>query len=311
MRSVEEKDFPRITIDFEVKRPDGSALLDAKRDDFRVTEDDRPVSILDFQSPISTEVRPTTVVLVVDRSLSMEEETGGGGTRMSALKSAVGQFLQVMPKGSRVAVISFGSEIQMLCPFTDDPTRVRQAVETLAPGGATRYYDAVEEALELIGKENGRRAVLALTDGEDTFSQDATLASAILSARNAGVPVHTLGLGSEDEIESDALKRLAAETRGQYFPARDAAQLRGIYEELARGLGESYSLTYRSDRPLADGTLRPVKIYYKEATQATETEVFIRGMVAPASGWSRLFLALVGGLVVLAALPGLWNRRSV
>jgi Ca-activated chloride channel family protein len=305
VRGADEKTFPLITLDFEVKRPDGTPLVDARAEDFRVTEYDRPVEVLRFQSPRSTETRPTTVVLVVDRSLSMEEED-----RIGALKAAVGTFLEVIPAGSRVAVIAFGSEVEVLCPFTGDRQRVRAAVNGLRPAGATRYYDAVAEALELIARESGRRAILALTDGEDTFSQAATLDSVILAARRAGLPIHTLGLGSEDEIESAALRRLATETRGQYFPARQADQLRAIYEELAKGLGSSYSLSYKTDRPLPDGTLRPVRIYYRASRKAGEAAVFIRGMVVPAAGWSRLFLALLGGLAALALLPGWWTRRT-
>ena len=52
---------------------------------------------------------------------------------------------------------------------------VRSAVSALRSGGATRFYDAVAEALELLDHETGRRAVLALTDGEDTFSRSADL----------------------------------------------------------------------------------------------------------------------------------------
>ena len=127
-------------------------------------------------------------------------------------------------------MVAFGSEVARICPFTTDRERVRAAVNRLRPGGATRFYDAVAEALELLDRETGRRAVLALTDGEDTFSQSANLDSTIASARKLGLPVHTLGLGTEEEIESGDLKRLASSTRGQYYPAQQADQLRSIYE---------------------------------------------------------------------------------
>jgi Ca-activated chloride channel family protein len=216
----------------------------------------------------------------------------------------VKSFLPGLPKGSRVAVVAFSSDVKTVCPFTDDPKAVESAVDALTPEGATRYYDAVAEALELINKESGRRAVLAMTDGEDTFSQSATLDSVITAARRLGVPVHTLGLGSEDEIESDALRRLATETRGQYYPARQADQLRRIYEQLAERLRSSYTLIYKSDRRPPDGTLRPVRVAYRASKQVGQTAVFIPGMVVPADGWSTLFLGLVGGLAVLALLPG-------
>lgn len=305
VRQVEEKQFPEVTLDFEVKRGDGTPILDARQTDFRVTEFGRDVPTLRFRGPRSTEARPTTIVLVVDRSQSMEEEDRIGG-----LKKAVASFLESIPSGSEVAVIAFGSEVDLICDFTSDRGKILKAVHALTPGGATRYYDAVAEAIRRLSPKSGRRAVLALTDGEDTFSRSATLDSVILDARRAGLPVHTLGLGSDDEIESDALRKLAADTRGQYFSARQSDQLRAIYEELARDLGQSYSLSYRTDRPLPDGTLRPIRIYYRASQAAGEAEVFIRGMVVPQAGWERLFLGLVGLLLVLAILPGVLTRRA-
>ena len=102
----------------------------------------------------------------------------------------------------------------------------------------------------MLDHETGRRAVLALTDGEDTFSQSATLDSVIAAANRIGLPVYTLGLGTEEEIESKDLRRLAVSTRGQYYPAADADQLRAIYEQIAERLNSSYTLMYQSDRKI-------------------------------------------------------------
>ena len=301
----DESKFPEITLYYEVKRPDGTFILDAKREEFRVTEDGKDRPILRFEAPMSTEARPTTVVLVVDRSGSMKRNDKIGG-----LKRAVATFLGGLPSGSRVAVIAFSDDIELICPFTTDPARVREAVDGLEAVGGTRYYDAVAEALELLGKEPGRRAILALTDGLDEGSRFATLPSAIGQARTLGLPVHTLGFGSHREIAVDDLRSLAGETRGQHYLARDADQLRKIYEEIAQRLGSSYSLAYQTDRKVPDGTLRPIRIFYAKATRAGETAVFIRGMVVPAAGWSRLFLGLLALLVALSWLPAVYSQRT-
>jgi VWFA-related protein len=301
----DESKFPEITVYFEVKNPDGSFILDAKRDQFRVAEDGKDRPILRFEAPESTEARPTTVVLVVDHSGSMKQEDRIGG-----LKRAVATFLEGLPKGSKVAVIAFSSEVELICPFTTDFGRVQESVDGLEANGATRYYDAVSVALDLLGEQAGRRAVLALTDGQDARSLSSTLRSVVAQARGLGLPVHTLGLGDEREIAVQSLARLATETRGQHYLARDAGQLRTIYEEIARRLGSSYSLAYQTDRKIADGTLRPIRISYEKAAQAAETAVFIRGMVVPASDWSRLFLVLLVGLGLLALLPAFLRRRS-
>jgi VWFA-related protein len=303
--AASEQAFPRISVQFEVKRPDGSFLLDAGRDDFGVTEEGRDVDVVEFRAPLTTEAIPTTVVLVVDRSLSMEEEDRIGG-----LKRAVGSFLEKLPAGSRIALIAFGSDVDRLSSFTTDRGQIKTAVDALEPAGATRFYDAVAAALEMLDHETGRRAVLALTDGEDTFSQSASLASVIAGATRIGLPVYTLGLGSEEEIESADLRRLAVSTRGQYYPARNADQLRAIYEQIAERLNSSYSLIYQSDRKVPDGTLRPVRISYRGSKKsAGETAVFIPGMVVPSGGWSPLFLCMLGALTVLIFLPGLLAGR--
>ena len=298
--------FPRISVQFEVKRSDGKFLLDARRDDFRVTEEGREVEVVDFQAPENKEAIATTVVLVVDRSLSMEEEDRIGG-----LKRAVRSFLEKLPEGSKVAVIAFGSDVDRLTDFTTDRAQMQRAVDALKPEGATRFYDAVALALEMLDRESGRRVVLALTDGEDTFSQTATLESAIASGQRLGLPVYTLGLGSEEEIESGDLRRLATSTRGQYYPAKSADELRAIYEQIAERIRSSYSMIYQSDRKLADGTLRPVRIFYRGSTTAAgETAIFIPGMVVPAGGWSLLFLGLLVLLGALMVLPGKLARRA-
>ena len=298
----DESKFPEITVYYELKRPDGSFVLDARRDEFKVTEDGQDRPILRFEAPQSTEARPTTLVLVVDRSRSMEQED-----RIGSLKRAVSEFLKGLPKGSRVAVVAFANQIELICPFTTDRTRAIEAVESLELGNGTRYYDAVAEALELLGEESGRRAVLALTDGEDNASRRYTLAKVIARAKALGLPVHTLGFGDEREIAVDALARLATETRGQHYLARDADQLRKIYEEIARRIGNSYSLAYATDRKVPDGTLRPIRIVYQKGDQAQaqagETAIFVRGMVVPAAGWSGLFLGMLAFLLMLSRLP--------
>ncbi len=128
--------------------------------------------------------------------------------------------------------------------------------------------------------------------------------------RRLGLPIYTLGLGTEEEIESGDLRRLAGSTRGQYYPAKSADQLSVIYEQIADRIRASYALVYQSDRKLPDGTLRPVRIFYRGSQSAGETAVFIPGMVVPAGGWSELFLGLIAVLGALFVLPEALARRK-
>ena len=288
-----QQSFPKIAVQFEVKRPDGSFLLDGAKDDFRVTEDGREVNVVEFQAPRATEAIATTVVLVVDRSLSMEEEDRIGG-----LKRAVASFLEKLPEGSKVAVIAFGSEVDRLCTFTTDRGQIKTAVDALQPAGATRFYDAVAVALEMLEQEPGRRAILALTDGEDTFSQSASLESVIGSRASSACPSTRSGWGPRRRSKATISATWPSRPAVSTIRRSNADQLRAIYEAIAERIGSSYTLFYESERKLPDGTLRPVRISYRGSTRSVgETAVFIPGMVVPAGGWPTLFLVLCGALV--------------
>ena len=306
MTGASEQAFPRISVQFEVKRPDGSFLLDAARDDFRVTEEGRDVDLVEFEAPRATEAIPTTVVLVVDRSLSMEEEDRIGG-----LKRAVGSFLEKLPEGSRVAVIAFGSDVDRLCQFHDRPR----------PGRHGRQRD----------RTRGRHAVLRrrLCRARDARARDRPPGRAGLDRRRRhvqsirqprlgdrrGAPARSAGLHARTGHRRRDRERRSQEARRvntrPVLPGRDAGQLRAIYEQLAERIGASYRLVYQSDRKLPDGTLRPVRVVYHRGSRqsAGETAVFIPGMVVPSGGWSPLFLGLFALLTVLIFLPATLSRR--
>lgn len=304
----DESKFPEVAVYFELKRPDGSFVLDAPREAFRVAEDGRDRPILAFDVPITVRRQPTTIVLVLDQSRSMLE-----GDRIGALKRAVASFMAAIPPTSRVAVVAFGTEVRLACPFTTDRDRVLAAVNDLEADGGTRYYDAVAAALGLLAEESGRRAVLAMTDGKDTLSSRANLDSVVAAARRVNLPVHTLGLGDDLDEATLALRKLASATRGEHYAAADADQLRRIYEEIARRIESTYRLTYATDRKIPDGTLRPIEVFYAQARRAGQAAIFVRGMVVPVRGWSGLFLLLLAVLLGLAIAPSIrrgWRRAG-
>jgi Ca-activated chloride channel family protein len=304
---TDDSKFPDITVYFELRKSDGTFVRDARGEEFRVAEDGRERPVTAFEAPITVSSKPTTLVLVVDRSGSMRE-----GDKIDGLKHAVRTFLDGLPEGSRVAVIAFGSEVDLVCPFTTDKTRVQAAVNRLRPFGGTRFFDAVDEALKLLETQSGRRAVLALTDGMDKDSLLQSIDIPINEARRLNLPVHTLGLGEGNDIDDASLDRIAAETRGQTYRARDAEGLKAIYQELAERLGSTYSLSYQTDRKVPDGTLRPIRVAYAKAPEASagETAVFVPGMVVAAAGWPGLFLVLLAVLGGMALLPGWIGRRT-
>ena len=299
-----EQSFPRISVQFEVKRPDGSFLLDAARDDFRVTEEGRDVDVVDFQAPRTTEAIPTTVVLVVDRSLSMEEEDRIGG-----LKRAVTSFLEKLPEGSRVAVIAFGSDVDTLCSFTTDRGQIKTAVDALEPAGATRFYDAVAVGPRDARPRDGppRRPC---TDGRRRHVQPVGHPRFGDRGRPKGSGCRSTRWGWEPRKRSRATtcavwpSRPAASTTRPVTPTSSARFTNRSRSGSVRAI--RWSIRATASFPTARCGRCASSI--AAARTAGETAVFIPGMVVPAGGWSPLFLALAGALTVLLVLPGLLAR---
>ena len=183
---------------------------------------------------------------------------------------------------------------------------VQEAVDALELAEGTSLNDAAGEAVDLISSVKGRRAVILLTDGEDT-KQCPARGRDLLGEKGGGVPIYTVGLGAE--VGDDVLKTLATEMRGEYYPVRDVNELRRIFEEIAVKQGQLFQIAYRTNREVPDGTLRPIQVVYKTSRSVGTTSVFIRGMVVPARGWSSLFLCLVGLLVSLYYLPRLMRSE--
>ena len=299
--------FPRIAVQFEVRRPDGSFLVDATRAGFPGHRGGQGGAVCStFRHPRRTEAIPTTIVLVVDRSLSMEEED-----RIGSLKQAVSSFLEKLPEGSRIAVVAFGSEVARICPFTTDREQVRSAVSRLRPGGATRFYDAVAEALELLDRETGRRAVLALTDGEDTFSQSADLDSSIASAaeaRPAGLHPRPGDRGGDRERRPEADGHLDPRPVLPGPQRRTSSGRSTRPSPPASAPATPWSTRATAASPTAPSA--PSSSSTAAAARPAETAVFIPGMVVPAAGWSTLFLFLIVLLTGLACLPAWLRRRA-
>ena len=159
----DESKFPEITVYFEVRRPDGTFIRDARAEEFRVSEDGRDRPIQGFEAPVTVSSRPTTLVLVVDRSgtpgagQQIREAEGGGAVRT---------FLAGLPEGSRVAIIAFQLGRRSGHRPFHDGQGPRAGVDRRTPprGRAAVLRRAVDEALKLLEGQSGRRATCSRPD---------------------------------------------------------------------------------------------------------------------------------------------------
>lgn len=204
--------------------------------------------------PIELPVSGRDLMLAVDLSGSMDTADfklrGEAVARLTALKAVAAEFIRNRP-GDRLGLILFGEQPYVQTPLTFDHTTLtrllNEAVIGLA-GNKTAIGDAVGLAIKRLRKEKDARNVLILlTDGANTSGQIQPKKAAELAAE-MGLKIYTIGLGADEmevgsfifkrtvnpsaDLDETTLRHMAEITGGQYFRARDTAELAQIYQQL-------------------------------------------------------------------------------
>jgi VWFA-related protein len=219
--------------------------------DFTVLEDGRPQKLARFEL---VENLPLTLGLVLDTSGSM-------ATRMGEAQRAASQFLERLVRPSdQCFALSFADRPTLLVPRTPDPDAVATALRGLQASGNTSLHDAVVYALYYFRGSSGRRAIVLLSDGEDT-SSSIPFRDALEYARRSGVVIYPVGLdvGSFGTVRAH-LNDLAQETGGRAFFIKKVEELEDVYQVIERELRNQYLLAYSSDRPAVEGQFRQVEV---------------------------------------------------
>lgn len=301
---VDEAAFPTISAYALLQDGAGKVLPGIPQNSFTLTEDGIPVP---FTFTAAGE-QPLSVMLVIDRSGSMEDER-----KMAGAITAAQTFIDLLRPGrDSLGMTTFSDDIEALLPVGGldsdaDKQAARSLVDEMSPDGGTRLNDAIIEAVDGMQGTGGRRVIVALTDGVsdgDTASAEESAAH----ATEAGVPVYTIGLGSD--VDADQLQRIAQETGGSYYFAPDAAELARLYGELARALQNEYSFTYTSPTPRLDGTRRTLMLQVDRSVGAFSVrDDYAVGGVLVLERSPLLLAGLAGTLVLLAVVPSIAGRR--
>ena len=204
--------------------------------------------------PISLPTSGRDILLAVDISGSMEREdmqlNGKLVNRLIAVKAVVGDFV-IERDGDRLGLILFGEKAYLQTPLTFD----RKTMQTLLyeaeigfAGQGTAIGDAVGIGIKrLQSRPDNHRVMILLTDGANNSGELDPLEAADLAARS-NVKIYTIGIGGERleewglfgqtitnpsaDLDEDTLTGIARATGGQYFRARNPAELSTIYERL-------------------------------------------------------------------------------
>lgn len=255
-----------------------------KREDIRVFEDGVPQEIFTFQQNIDL---PLSLAILIDTSGS-EERT------LPEEKAAARSFLETVIRENKdeAAIVSFTGEVTLEQGLTGNIGRLRRAIDQVefvppsgyigggvvvrgvptppisgsqqALAGSTAIWDAIwATSNELLSDaaEHTRRAIILLTDGDDTISQ-VHMQDAINRALKADALIYAIGIGDRYQfgINEGALKKITESTGGRaYFP-RSERELRDSFTQIQNDLREQYLVAYSSSNKTRDGLYRRVAI---------------------------------------------------
>ena len=223
---------PHLAIEYTVSPEQVSSLFDELTVAITVSGRGGRVGDLPLEVRDRLPRRPLEVVLVVDRSGSMEHDDYRP-TRLEAAKRAAEVFLQQIQPGDSAALVSFEAYVTLEAPLAEDRDLSLDALRLLRPDGGTAIGEGVHRAIQVLqeGAKESVKAIVLLSDGASNEGRDPVVAAN--EARDAGIPVFTVGIGTPgDEFDELTLRSIAETTGGEYLYAPDASELSRVYEQM-------------------------------------------------------------------------------
>ena len=219
--------------------------------DFRVFEDDVEQEIT-FFGP--AEKVPLELVAAIDVSGSMLHA-------MPAVKAAAKDFLRALAPQDQVSLLAFNDNLFTLVRRSTDATARVRTVDRLAPWGGTALYDVIIRALDLVGRQQGRRAIVVFTDGHDE-SSFAKFDAVVGRVESSDSTLYMIGQGDALKIETfqDVLERLATVSGGRSFATGDPGKLEKAFAEIVEDLSNQYLLAYPPKNTKRDGAWRRIRV---------------------------------------------------
>lgn len=222
----------------------GEFIDDLAMDEFTVHEDGERQDVRRFETMRDLPIRAG---LVLDTSLSMMSS-------LSDVKKAGHRFFEsVLSERDRAALITFSDEPQLVVRFTNSQEVLAGGLAELVADGETALYDSIIFSLHYFSGLQGKRAIVVLTDGEDSNSTY-TYEDAIDFARRTGVAIYIVGLNLQSKKSEVRMKmqRLARETGGECYFIDRSSHLQRVYDSIQIELRSQYLIAYQSSRSEGD-----------------------------------------------------------
>jgi Ca-activated chloride channel homolog len=267
-QGTERINIRRVRLPITVTDKKGNFVPGLTQSDFLILEDKIPQTIETFSDDLAL-TTPLYVAVLMDTSPS----TAG---KLKFQQESAMNFIQTVVKARKDRVLfgTFDDEINLLQDFTDKLDLLDKAVYSVKQmGKQTALYDAVWEFCDQkMRTVPGRRVLLLVTDGDDTFSR-ADIRDAISIAQRTETTIFAIStkagfLATVPGVEAGqvaskadrALQTLAEETGGTAFFTGDMLSLERSFTRISKELRAQYLVTYDPTNKTYDGKFRKIEV---------------------------------------------------
>jgi VWFA-related protein len=266
-------DVELVNVSVVVQDKNGNFLPGLKKENFRLSEDGVPQTL----QRVEAAEAPMTVVMVIEYSSLYWEFL------YDTMNAAYG-FVNSLEPQDWVAVMVYDLRTEVLLDFTRNKQAAFNAISVLRTPGfsESNLFDAVSEAVERMQDIDGKKAIVLISSGVDTFSK--TRYDAVLKKVQASdTPIYAIGtgqaarlwyegrgyMGSEAGIgflqADNQLRTFARYSGGRaYFP-RFEGEFPSIFADISAALRNEYVLSYSPTNAARDGKFRKIKVELLDA----------------------------------------------
>jgi Ca-activated chloride channel family protein len=249
-------DVKLVNVFVTVTDAHGSPVASLQKESFLLKEDgkEQKISIFSRESAL-----PLSIVLAIDTSLSTKKD-------LPLEQAASHKFAHaILRPQDGLAVYQFSEEVTQVVPFTSDLSKIDAGIDHLRNGAATALFDVVFLGSQALGARQGRKVVVAVTDGGDTMSQ-VDYKQALRAAQESEAIIYSIIIvpieasAGRDTGGEHALIQFSEDTGGKYYYASSLPQLDEAFRKISDELRMQYLLAYYPSQRYSESEFRRIQI---------------------------------------------------
>jgi Ca-activated chloride channel family protein len=249
-------DVKLVNVYVTVTDAHGGPVGGLKKENFTLQEDgrDQTISVFNKESAV-----PLSIALALDTSLSTRHD-------LPLEQASAKRFAKdILRPVDALSVFGFSETVLQSTSYTSELKRIDEGIDHIPLGAATALFDAVYLTSRSLGRRQGRKVLVLITDGGDTVSK-ADYKQAVRAAEEAECIVYSIivvpienSAGRETGGEH-ALIQISEDTGGKYYYATSMSQLDEAFHQISDELRTQYLLAYYPSQPLSNSQFRRIEV---------------------------------------------------